>query len=69
MTRWSLRRAWARRTAPPALVPVLLPEPLQSEVRRLLAEAGEVAAVRRVRAQTGIGLLPAVLAVRAVGAD
>jgi hypothetical protein len=49
-------------------VPVLLPEPLESEVRALLAADQYVEAVRRVRQRTRLNLLPAVLAVNAVRA-
>ena len=47
-------------------VAVLLPEPLASEVRDLLAVDQYVDAVRRVRQRTRLNLLPAVLAVNAV---
>ena len=50
-------------------VAVLLPEPLASEVRELLAADRRVEAVRRVRQRTHLGLLPAVLAVDAVADD
>ena len=46
-------------------VAVILPEPLASEVRALLAAGRRVEAVRRVRQRTHLGLLPAVLAVDA----
>ena len=46
-------------------VAVLLPRPLRSQVVQLRDGSGEVAAVRLVREQTGLGLLPAVIAVRA----
>jgi hypothetical protein len=49
-------------------VAVLLPEPLASEVRALLASDQYVEAVRRVRQRTRLNLLPAVLAVDAVRA-
>jgi hypothetical protein len=49
-------------------VAVLLPEPLESEVRALLAADQYVEAVRRVRQRTRLNLLPAVLAVNAVRA-
>lgn len=49
-------------------VAVLLPEPLASEVRALLASDQYVEAVRRVRERTRLNLLPAVLAVDAVRA-
>jgi hypothetical protein len=49
-------------------VAVLLPEPLASEVRALLAADQYVEAVRRVRQRTRLNLLPAVLAVNAVRA-
>ena len=51
-----------RRGQPP-LVPVLLPEPLGSEVDALVGRDQEVAAVRLVRERTGLGLLVAVKAV------
>ena len=60
---WELLRGVRTPAAPP--VAVLLPEPLRSQVVALRDGGDEVAAVRRVREQTGIGLLPAVLAVRA----
>ena len=44
---------------------VLLPQPLRSEVVRLRDGGKQVAAVRLVREQTGIGLLPAHKAVQA----
>jgi len=44
-------------------VPVLLPEPLGSEVDALLARDERIGAVRLVRERTGLGLLPAHLAV------
>ena len=47
-------------------VAVLLPEPLASEVRTLVAADRYVDAVRWVRQRTHLGLLPAVLAVNAV---
>ncbi len=46
-------------------VTVLLPQPLRSQVVHLRDGGGKVAAVRLVREQTGLGLLPAVLAVQA----
>ena len=51
----------------PAVPPVavLLPQPLRSEVVRLRDAGTEVDAVRLVREQTGLGLVPAVRAVRA----
>lgn len=51
------------------LVPVILPEPLRTEVLTLVREHDEVAAVRRVRQRTGLDLRSAVLAVRALGDD
>ena len=47
-------------------VAVVLPEPLASEVRALLADDQHIEAVRRVRQRTHLGLRPAVLAVDAV---
>jgi len=47
-------------------VAVLLPEPLRSEVRTLLAADQYVEAVRLVRQRTHLNLLPATLAVNAV---
>lgn len=55
----------AVRTPVPPPVTVLLPEPLRSDVIALRDADDEVGAVRLVREQTGIGLLPAVMAVRA----
>ena len=48
-------------------MPVILPEPLASQVRQLVAQGKRVDAVRLVRHRTGLGLLPAVLAVDAQG--
>lgn len=48
-------------------VAVLLPEPLRSQVLDTLSREGEVAAVRLTRERTGLNLLPAVRAVRALG--
>lgn len=48
---------------------MLLPEPLLAEMLGLAAQDGEVAAVRLVRQRTGLGILPAVLAVRAAVAE
>ena len=47
-------------------VAVLLPEPLATEVRGLLAADDYYEAIRRVRQRTHLGLLPAALAVNAV---
>lgn len=47
-------------------VAVLLPEPLAGEVRALLVRDEYVAAVRLVREQTGLTLLPAVRAVNRI---
>lgn len=52
---------------PRSLLPVLLPEPLDTEARRLVAEGKHFDAVRLVRATTGIGLAAADRAVRALG--
>ncbi len=49
-----------------APIAVILPEPLAGEVRSLLAAGERIEAVRRVRARTHLGLLPAVLAVDAL---
>jgi hypothetical protein len=46
---------------------VLLREPLASEVRALLAEGKRVDAVALVRKRTHLDLLPALLAVDAIG--
>ena len=46
-------------------VAVLLPQPLRYEVVRLRGAGREVEAVRMVREQTGLGLLPAYKAVHA----
>jgi hypothetical protein len=59
-----LQQWWRSRTAAPELVPLVLPEPLRSQVVALLADGAEVAAVRLVRQRTGAGLLVAVNAVR-----
>ena len=53
----------------PDLVPVLLPEPIRGEVVRHLHDHDEVAAIRLVRRRTGLDLLSATRAVRAVGDD
>lgn len=47
-------------------VAVLLPEPLRAEVFAVRGHDGEVAAVRLVRQRTGLDLLSAVRAVRAI---
>ncbi len=65
-------RKWIRRlrgtgvVVDEAPVAVLLPEPLRAEVSALLGRSGEVAAVRLVRQCTGLNLLSAVRAVRAL---
>ena len=41
------------------MVPVLLPEPLASEVDELLRQDEEVKAIRLVRERTGLGLVAA----------
>lgn len=53
------------RSPEPELV-VILPEPLAQQVRDLLAEDREVEAVRLTRRRTGLDLLSAVRAVRAL---
>jgi hypothetical protein len=63
--RWWPKK-WAWDEAP---IAVILPEPLASEVRALLDEGQRVQAVRLVRERTHLNLLPAVLAVDAVGPD
>lgn len=61
---------WFRGSGRPQdLTAVLLPEPLLAEMLGLAAQDGEVAAVRLVRQRTGLGILPAVLAVRAAVAE
>ncbi len=62
--------SWASKRWPAVRVPevppvaVLLPQPMRSDVVRL-REAGQTAeAVRFVREQTGLGLLPAFMAVQ-----
>ena len=58
--------SWWRRRAPSGpLTAVLLPPGLREQVVGAARQDGEVAAVRLVRERTGLGLLPAVLAVRA----
>jgi hypothetical protein len=47
-------------------VAVVLPEPLATDVRRLLVSDRYVDAVRLVRQRTHLNLMPAVLAVNAV---
>lgn len=46
---------------------VLLPEPLVSQVRGLIADGKRVQAVKLTRQRTGINMLPAVKAVDALG--
>lgn len=68
----SIRSAWQRLarlwsgpqvpSVPP--VTVLLPQPLRSQAVRLRELGEEVEAVRLVREQTALGLLPALFAVR-----
>ncbi len=53
------------RTPTGSPVAMLLPQPLRSQVVHLRDGGGEVAAVRLVREQTGLGLLPAFTAVQA----
>lgn len=60
MAKW-----WRRRGQSEPLTAVLLPEPLRTRVVGAARQDGEVAAVRLVRERTGLGILPAVLAVRA----
>lgn len=50
-------------------VTVVLPEPLASQVRSLLADGKRLEAVRLTRQKTKINLLPAVRAVDAIGLD
>jgi hypothetical protein len=47
-------------------VAVLLPEPLASDVRAMLASDQYVEAVRHVRQRTHLNVLPAALAVNAI---
>ena len=67
-----MARGWRPRWWPESVVfddvpvAVVLPEPLASEVRALLAAGRRVEAVRRVRQRTHLGLRPAVLAVDSV---
>lgn len=53
-----------RRTPAPKPVPVLLPEPLGSEVDALVADDRFVPAVKLVRERTELGLVVATRAVR-----
>ncbi|TYP88471.1 hypothetical protein BD833_104175 [Blastococcus xanthinilyticus] len=70
MTRWWRIPQWVRGLQfDEAPIPVLLPEPLASEVRALLARGERVEAVRLVRQRTHLNLLPAVLAVDAMGPE
>ncbi len=59
-------RLWSNPLVVPDLPPVtvLLPQPLRSEVVRLREIGDEVEAVRLVREQTALGLVPALFAVR-----
>ncbi|MFD2092094.1 hypothetical protein ACFSHS_10985 [Blastococcus deserti] len=57
-------RNWAFDDPP---MPVILPDALADEVRPLLAEGRRTEAVRLVRQRTSLGILPAVLAVDALG--
>jgi hypothetical protein len=50
-------------------VPVILPEPVRGQVVQHLRDGDEVTAVRLVRRRTGLDLLSAVRAVRAVEDD
>lgn len=56
--------SWRALKYDPDPVPVILPEPLATEVRNLAAD--RTAAVRLVRQRTGLNLLPAVRAVDAL---
>ena len=62
-------RRWFRGDSIEPEVTVVLPEPLASEVRALLAEGRRVEAVRLTREKTKINLLPAVRAVDATLTD
>lgn len=62
--RWAMR---GLRVPMDPEVTVVLPDPLATEVRRLLETGDEVAAVRLTRLKTGMNLVPAVRAVRALG--
>ncbi len=60
-----LARLWSGPQVPSVPpVTVLLPQPLRSQAVRLRELGEEVEAVRLVREQTGLGLLPAFFAVR-----
>jgi hypothetical protein len=57
---------WFKRSkaAKPDVVPMLLPEPLASEVDELLRQDEEIKANRQFRERTGLGLIPARNAVK-----
>ncbi len=59
-----MRNFFVRRDPRPEPVPVLLPEPLGSQVDALLNEDQFVKAVKLVRERTELGLLVATRAVR-----
>jgi hypothetical protein len=63
---WPKKWEW---TADEVPIAVLLPEPLATEARALLAAGDRIGAVRRVRQRTHLTLLPAVLAVDALRGD
>ncbi|RKS74129.1 hypothetical protein CLV35_2630 [Motilibacter peucedani] len=65
----SLWKHRSDRRQKPALLAVILPEPLASEVLELLRIGKRVEAVKLTRARTGLGLLPAVKAVDALACD
>ena len=58
--------SWFRRseTPKPPLIPVLLPEPLGTEVDELLQQDEHIQAVRLVRERTGLDLKSAYAAVK-----
>ena len=59
-------RWWQNWTFDDPLMPVILPDALADEVRPLLTRGERIEAVRLVRQRTGLGILPAVLAVDAL---
>lgn len=62
-------RWWQNWTFDDPLVPVILPDALADEVRPLLAQGERTEAVRLVRQRTGLGILPAALAVDVLGGE
>lgn len=55
-----------RRQPREQILPVLLPEPVETQVKKLLSEGKHTEAVRLARIRTGLGLTSAVRAVNAL---